>query len=441
MKKSTSSRGLREPEISARPLFLMFVSISFAFVLMEVVVRAAMFADLLPGEREQWSPMSESSVTRHHALLPNATRRHVELEYDYVWANNSLGMRDRERTVSIGRDRPFKILFLGDSMVQGYGVALEESMVYLLERQLNQPPRRQRIDVLNAGVFGYSPMLEYLYLTELAPMVEPDLVMVGFFVANDVGDDQFYQQRSLKQSDGTLAFQDEEWPWTAMNELLDSRLQSNTNSGRAGNFALGKRIEALAEISYSHLLKRSRLVSLLTQGSRNRDARAALAERAELERVLVDEFKSDPGVNLGLINYPVLDKETRFQQWQVSLDYLSKIQRLTDELGIPMILVVIPILEPEVHQFLEPYDVLDAFGARNSIPVIQLLPDFQKHLAEELMYPLDGHWNSAGNRIAADSIVQHLRETGLARLLPPVLRPNSGDRGALRDRSPHPPPP
>jgi hypothetical protein len=104
-------------------------------------------------------------------------------------------MRDHERSPN-KEPRSFRILFLGDSFVQGWGVTLDQTMAALLEDSLNKPEREKTVEVLNAGVFGYSPFLEYLYLKELMPSIEPDLVIVGFYIGNDVGDDYFYTHQA-----------------------------------------------------------------------------------------------------------------------------------------------------------------------------------------------------------------------------------------------------
>jgi len=154
----------------------------------------------------------EFCASRHHRLLPNGRFRHTSYEYDYIWANNSLGMRDRERP----RQKPqeaFRILILGDSMIQARGVTLEDAMVTRLEGLLNHSTRTKAVEVLNGGVFGYSPMLEYLYLREIIDPLQPDLVVVGFFLQNDVGEDYFYTQTAHSSTDGeVLSFDDREWP-------------------------------------------------------------------------------------------------------------------------------------------------------------------------------------------------------------------------------------
>ena len=140
-------------------------------------------------------------------------------------------------------------------------------------------------------------------------------------------------------------------------------------------------------------------------------------KQRELERKLVQDRKDDIRINLGLINYPVLDRNQRLEYWKISQGYIADIHRLCNTRGISMVLVVIPILDPRVNQFKEPYEELDQIGRDLSIPVIQLLPEFQKWPPERLEYKIDQHWNSEGNRLAATILDRELRKLNL---LPPI---------------------
>ncbi|UCE85107.1 MAG: SGNH/GDSL hydrolase family protein [Deltaproteobacteria bacterium] len=86
------------------------------------------------------------------------------------------------------RDRPFlpvqpgtfRILFLGDSVTFGHGVAEETTFARRLEARL-----APRVRVMNAGIPGWSTHQEWLFYRDDGPRFEPDLVLVGF-VLNDV---------------------------------------------------------------------------------------------------------------------------------------------------------------------------------------------------------------------------------------------------------------
>ncbi|HMD80722.1 MAG TPA: hypothetical protein VKE92_05395 [Anaerolineales bacterium] len=347
----------------------------------------------------------EFSRARHHKLVPNARFRHHEVEFDYLWINNSLGMRDRERSLRKGAGN-FRILFLGDSMVQGYGVPQEQTMVALLEASLNKPKRERRIEVLNGGIFGYSPFLEYLYLHEIMPLVEPDVVIVGLFLGNDVGDDYFYTQQARLDNNGAVSFEKTNWPWDYKDELLKNGAKS---------VEIGVQKYPQTWVLKSHLI---RLFLRLYERGKTYDQYRDYRRR---EAELTLQRKDDIRVNLGLVNYPVTTKRQRVKYWEISESYLKDMHRLCQRQQVPLIVTVIPFLEPDTVQFSvfeEPNEILKEFGKQLSIPVVFLITEFRKWPAKQLFFELDGHWNALGNSVAAETMDRELRSLNL---LPSVL--------------------
>jgi lysophospholipase L1-like esterase len=99
-------------------------------------------------------------------------------------AINARGMRgpalDHEKP-----DGAARILFLGDSVTFGYGVERDEDLFAQgvgreLTRRLGRP-----VEIVNAGVGGYSPWQQALFFEREGVRYAPDLVVVGF-VLNDV---------------------------------------------------------------------------------------------------------------------------------------------------------------------------------------------------------------------------------------------------------------
>ena len=92
---------------------------------------------------------------------------------------NENGLRDREH--SYERQNNFeRILVLGDSFAWGYGVEESERFSQLLENALE-------VEVINAGVSGYSTDQELLWYKDEGIKYETDLVIV-VLSGNDVGD-------------------------------------------------------------------------------------------------------------------------------------------------------------------------------------------------------------------------------------------------------------
>ena len=82
------------------------------------------------------------------------------------------------------RKTRFRILVLGDS-VTVYGDSPADTYPGRLERLLNRDTALPPVEVINAGVRGYTNYQELLFLEKVGLALEPDLVGVGF-VLNDL---------------------------------------------------------------------------------------------------------------------------------------------------------------------------------------------------------------------------------------------------------------
>lgn len=99
---------------------------------------------------------------------------------------NQLGLRDRE-ILPVKTPGIYRILILGDSMVEALQVALEQTFVKVTEALLNRWANgKTQFEVINAGVSGYGTAQEYLWLKHDGIWLHPDLVVLAFFVGNDV---------------------------------------------------------------------------------------------------------------------------------------------------------------------------------------------------------------------------------------------------------------
>ncbi len=96
---------------------------------------------------------------------------------------NSNGLRDREYSF----EKPAgttRLLVLGDSYVWGYGVSDEDVFTEVLERKLAGTSNPW--EVINTGVSGWGTDQEYLFLKSEGIRYAPDIVVLGFFLLNDL---------------------------------------------------------------------------------------------------------------------------------------------------------------------------------------------------------------------------------------------------------------
>jgi len=100
---------------------------------------------------------------------------------------NRLGLRD-DRDYAIEKSpRTFRILVLGDSVTFGDGSINEHTYPFLLEQRLKAWKPEIDWQVWNAGVPGYNTSQELAHLLDEGPRFQPDLVIVGFFENDFVG--------------------------------------------------------------------------------------------------------------------------------------------------------------------------------------------------------------------------------------------------------------
>ncbi len=180
---SGSRTGAPKHEIGAR-IGLVTAGVFFAVVVVEVLLR-------LTGYHRQFA---QHDATIGYVLTPHFARTVPIAEHRgraVVFRTNNLGLR-RDGDVAVAKPAgSARVLVLGDSQTEGI-VDNQESYSAGLERALNAPPHHNdmpaRIEVLNAAVSGYSPLLEYLWLRERGLALQPDVIILALYVGNDVAE-------------------------------------------------------------------------------------------------------------------------------------------------------------------------------------------------------------------------------------------------------------
>ncbi len=97
---------------------------------------------------------------------------------------NSLGLRSAELPAK--KDRDYRILVLGDSITFADQVNSPQIYTSILEEYLNKKMRgkniSKNIQVINAGIGGTGSQTQLTLLTELFPIVKPDMVIFQLYL-------------------------------------------------------------------------------------------------------------------------------------------------------------------------------------------------------------------------------------------------------------------
>lgn len=138
-------------------------------------------------------------VHQKSGFIPSELKKNQEIihigntfEFTYPVKINSLGYRMEEFTLEKPKDE-YRILMVGDSLTFGYGVEEKYAIPYQLKESLNEYFKKnninKKVQVINAGfTSGKAPDTYYLYLKNKGFELNPDLIIVNYFLNNDISD-------------------------------------------------------------------------------------------------------------------------------------------------------------------------------------------------------------------------------------------------------------
>lgn len=146
-------------------------------------------------------------------LAPGSVGRFSTPEFRTKVRISAQGLRGEELPAKAPGER--RVLCVGDSFTLAVQVNEHRSFHAVLARMLGPGLR-----VLNAGVDGYGTAQAARYAARLAPLVQPDALLLTFFLGNDFADNQGFRPGTYPTERANLppllSPADRRWGWSAI---------------------------------------------------------------------------------------------------------------------------------------------------------------------------------------------------------------------------------
>lgn len=162
-----------------RRLLLILAVFTAQFFAFEFGMRAAGGSEAAPAFQRLFVPDARIG----HRLRPGASTRFATAEFATDITISGQGVRGPDLPPKAPGER--RVAILGDSLVLAVQVEQQETFVAGLERRLNAAGPGGPWRAINGGVQGYGPVEELLFFREVVAPLDPDVVLVMVFVAND----------------------------------------------------------------------------------------------------------------------------------------------------------------------------------------------------------------------------------------------------------------
>jgi hypothetical protein len=356
-----------------KKLLLVLGGIVFGLLCGEIVARVVL--PLLPDPRG--TPFVSDGACMYR-LRPSEPDRFPEYHDHHI---NTFGFRDRNHPGAkpTGRRR---VLGLGDSFVYG-AVPIGDNFLRVAEQELNRMLDTPA-DILLMGVPGWSTENQLGYLRSEGLALDPDLVLIHFYVGNDV-----------------------------------------TGIPVRGRVIRGNVYPTTSPLPVRNLLRKSHLFvmfeSLLL--------RKVMKEIKKMDPTTGDAGEATEDVSVSEIylnivrhSLPVFRRppDPRTEAlWEEAESYLAGIDRACGDAGVPWLLVLVPDemqvddrvraevltgLDAEANDFdfEAPQKRLSKWADAHGVRVLDLLPEMRReHRPQARLYvPNDTHWNRRGNQVA-----------------------------------------
>jgi lysophospholipase L1-like esterase len=322
---------------------------------------------------------------------------------------NSRGMRDREYAVE--KSGKLRILALGDSVTEGWGVEETETYPKVLESHY-----LQGVEVWNLGVIGYGTDQELRRLGQVIDTYHPDIVTLAFFF-NDLSDNSF--SRALWSPNYVKPHFDVQGEALVLTDAAELHRQELDSIHDAQSWG-GKARASLEGLSFFRL---TRYVAKTVHGAANRTTGNGAEKRDTPWWGLANLYRTTENGDLT-------------KAWTLSERLLAEINRLCASHGVKFVLTYVPgpmdgipgMMETELKHMRidEPagnFDVnriegrLQLAAEHSRIPFVPMADRFRSTADPAGLFlpqvPKDAHIGVRGHQLVAHGLAEYLHKEGI----------------------------
>jgi len=328
-----------------------------------------------------------------------------------------------------------QIVAIGDSQTHGNNAEYYEAWPYVLADKMNK-------SVYSMAVGGYSSV-QHAYLVEEALMMDPEVVLIGWYLGNDLNDAE--------------AVTYELNIWSPLRDPLYSKEETTTDDlSKDYRTILGSGVEP-GSLKHKVLKIRqkirtnSRLYALLGNATRKFREQIGVANTKEEKQDLIREVAdNNPDIAYVFDEVPTLETvlspayrldtvDLNFKQaaegWRITKERYKAVKQMLDGAEIPFALVIIPTKEKVYLEYMKQQDIpipesftdynkaetkmlslIDSYCADEEIRCVSILPAMVAAMQNNTAVygkSMDGHPKPAGYAVIADAIQAYLTQEKL----------------------------
>jgi hypothetical protein len=395
-------------------VILIITSIFLTLLLVEVVLHNISAVDI---ERSLYhripDPVLGWVLKPNLSFVDRISGEDIQVHY------NSKGFHDLEHAFK-NEQRKFRIVVLGDSFMEAYSVRLDQAFSRLLEQLARN--RGIDIEVINLGVGGYGTLQEYLMFQQIGKEYRPDIVLLAFFLGNDVRNNSF-ELESIASADSPLKVRSR--PFLVSSDAKNWQITLVDYAGAQRRYMEAQ----VQKDSFLAILERRSILIHSLMRALNRSP--ALSD-GNPDYSRENDKKSEYLAKLGV--YYCQEPPVYTKAWNNTQRILERLRNEVTGMGSKLVVFTVPAqnevdvraMKKAVKNVGEPgiiclenasgYTRLQDILHELDIEYTDLLPAFRNFMQNGGRSPFhrrDGHWNKAGHNIAANAVFSFLLKKNL----------------------------